>query len=139
MSEFQIADGAAETWLSGVNGTAELKLNGVNDTVESVKITFVYDRAPRLCGVIDTAESAQTLLSQFEKLVKDLSSFKEKNKSKFKQGWIILPKAFETKTLKIWLPKKTFWLSGVKDTAESTSTSNISANLKLYAKTPWGV
>jgi hypothetical protein len=37
-------------------------------------------------NVIDTTESAQTTLNQFEKPVKALISFKEKMKSKFKQG-----------------------------------------------------
>ncbi len=87
----------AESKLSGVINTTKSNLNGVNDTAES-----------KLSGIIDTAESAQTPLSQFEKLEKTLRSFKEKMKSKFKQGWTILPKAFETKTLKMWFHKETF-------------------------------
>ncbi len=63
---------------------------------------------PSLSGIIDTTQSVQTPLSQFEKLVKALISFKEKFKPKFKHGWTILPKAFETKAEKIWLPKETF-------------------------------
>jgi uncharacterized protein (DUF305 family) len=66
-------------------GTTESKLNGVNDTTE-----YMIEHH-------DSAVSL-TLLSQFEKLVKDLSSFKEKIKPKFKQGIIIMLKAFETKT-----------------------------------------
>jgi predicted HTH domain antitoxin len=76
--------------------------------LSQLTFTFIYDLAPLLCGVIDaaesglsgvidtarsnlisvnnTAETAQTPLSQFEKLVKALRSFKEKIKSKFKQG-----------------------------------------------------
>jgi hypothetical protein len=41
---------------------------------------------PSLSGIIDTTQSVQTPLSQFEKLVKALISVKEKIKPKFKQG-----------------------------------------------------
>jgi hypothetical protein len=52
------------------------KLSSVSDTAESMKINFVYDLAPWLSGVtdtaesklnsvIDTAETAKTPLGQF--------------------------------------------------------------------------
>ncbi len=61
--------------ISAVSLTATSKLSGVNNTAES-----------KLSGIIDAVESAQTPRSQYEKLEKALISFKEKMKSKFKQG-----------------------------------------------------
>ncbi len=69
--EFQIADDAADTWLSGVSGTAKSKLSaitaksklsGVIDTLSQWKLYFAYDLVPWLSSVIDTAESKPSIV-----------------------------------------------------------------------------
>jgi hypothetical protein len=68
----------AESKLSGAIDTTKSKFGGVNDTAES-----------KYSSIIETTASVQTPLSQFELLVKALTSFKEKIKSKFNQGWTL--------------------------------------------------
>ncbi len=76
----------AESKLSDVIDTAESKLNVVIDTAKSKRSYVSYTAESKLSGIIDTTESAQTPLSQFEKLVRlsDLLKGKwNKNSSKY--------------------------------------------------------
>ncbi len=111
-------------WLCGVIDTAKSKLSSVNDTTES-----------KFSGIIDTAESTQTLLSQFEKLVKTLISFKRKWNQNSSKNERYYPRPLRQNIKKCGRIRKLFWLICVIDTTESTPNSNMSANSKLNAKT----
>ncbi len=128
-----------ESKLSGVTDTAESKLSGVTDTTES-KLSGVTDTAEsKLSGVIDTTESAKTPLSQFYNFERLLFSLKrQSNKIHARVNFTTL--RLQGKSLKNGgCLRKFFWLSGVNDTAESTLSSNISVNSKLFAKTLKGL
>jgi hypothetical protein len=67
ISEFQIANDTAESWLSSVIDTAPLnqwKLIFVSDLVPWLSGVIDYAES-KLTGITDTAESAKTQLSQF--------------------------------------------------------------------------
>ncbi len=115
-------------WFSSVIDIAKSNLGSVNDTAEL-----------KLSGIIETAESAKTLLSQFYKLLQSIVFFKKKIKPNSRKAQFYYPKLLRQKLKKWELPGETFLTPRCHWHCRVNFEFYILVNMKFYAKSLWGV